>query len=76
MSSGYSWWHFQTVLIKLGWTQVPNHSRDFLTFQNELDEKMVIIKENNMNLDYLNKLLRHLGISPLLFARLATEPTK
>jgi hypothetical protein len=77
--SGYSWWHFDKVLIKLGWRQIPNHSKGYLTYTNTLNDKIVITKENNMNLDYFHKLLRQLGIPPLLFATLASgarRPTK
>jgi hypothetical protein len=37
------------------------------------------MKENNMNLDYFHKLLKQLGIPPLLFTTLASgvrRPTK
>ncbi|MGB7957072.1 MAG: hypothetical protein WCF23_24115 [Candidatus Nitrosopolaris sp.] len=78
-SSGYSWWHFDKVLIKLGWRQIPNHSEGFLTYTNKLNDKNIIMKENNKNLDYFHKLLKELGIPPLLFTKLAsdaTNPTK
>jgi hypothetical protein len=77
--SGYSWWHFDKVLIKLEWRQIPNRSKWFLTYTNNLNDKIVIMKENNMNLDYFHKLLRQLGIPPLLFITLASDvrrPTK
>jgi hypothetical protein len=77
--SGYSWWHFDKVLVKLGWRQIPNHSKGFLTYTNNLNDKIMIMKENNMNLDYFHKLLKQLGIPPLLFTTLASgvrRPTK
>jgi hypothetical protein len=61
------------VLIRLGYTQEPNHTTDVLTFQHtqDADDRVVIMKENDMNLDYFHKLLRELQITPVLFARLA-----
>ncbi|MGB7952572.1 MAG: hypothetical protein WCF23_01220 [Candidatus Nitrosopolaris sp.] len=78
-SSGYSWWDFDKVLSKIGWRQTPNHSPGFLTYTNDLNQTLIIMKENNMNLDYFHKLLRQLGIRPSSFATLASDgihPTK
>jgi hypothetical protein len=72
--SGYNWRDFDVVLGKLGWIQVPNHSHGFLTYKNELfDDRIIIFKENNYNLDYFHKLLRQLKISPSLFIQLARD---
>jgi hypothetical protein len=78
-SSDYSWWDVDKVLLKLGWRQIPNHSPGFLTYTNNLNDKIIVMKENNMNLDYFHKLLKQLGIPPLLFTMLASDahnPTK
>ncbi|MFY9795251.1 MAG: hypothetical protein WAJ93_06130 [Candidatus Nitrosopolaris sp.] len=39
----------------------------YLTFHNDLDDDIVIMKEDDMNLDYFHKLLKQLRIPAVLF---------
>lgn len=61
------------VLEKLGWTQIPNHSDDYLTFKSSFGEPIVFKKENDYNLDYFHKILRMINVPPVLFVKLNSE---
>jgi hypothetical protein len=61
------------VLERLGWVQVPNHTKDYLTFKNSFEEKISIAKENDYNLDYFHRMLRTINIPPVLFVKLNSE---
>ena len=61
------------VLLRLGWIQVPNHTRDYLTFKSDFGEKISIAKENDYNLDYFHRMLRTINVPPVLFVKLNSE---
>jgi hypothetical protein len=64
-------------LCDLGYRQVLDYSNEFLDYENNYyGEKVTIVKSNKLDIIYVHRTLRRIGIDYKVFIRLYSEVEK
>lgn len=63
MVDGHNWNQIHRVLLRLGYHQVIDMVQGVISYEHSFRRRLVITKSNDMSCEYLETILRQIGIS-------------
>ena len=70
MAKNHNWNQFHKILYKLGYIQVSSYENQFLYYRNPFGDIITIQKEDDYPIEYVNTILKKIGVSYEIFVRL------
>ena len=70
MTDNHNWNQFHKMLIKLGFFQTSNYDNQYLYYRSPLGDIITIKKDNNYPTQYVEAVLRKIGVDYDIFVKL------
>jgi hypothetical protein len=63
MVDGHNWNQIHRVLLRIGYRQVIDMKEGIISYDHNFRRRLVIVKSNDMSCEYLETILRQIGIA-------------